>query len=1491
MLSRFKVSIWLGLMFVFLPLGLARAQTQAVAHKIDPQVFTDLSQDGKVTFFVVLREQMNASHAVTIRDRKIRGEAVVDSLKETAARTQAPIVDFLARAKAEVTTYWIVNTIKVTTHDERLIQDLAAFPNVALIKADETWQIPEPIPGAQEPTIQAVEWGVARVRAPEVWTQFNVRGEGIVVANIDTGVQFNHPALVSQYRGLQSGGTFDHNYNWHDPSRICGSPSLIPCDNNGHGTHTMGTAVGDDGGTNQIGVAPGAKWIAAKGCESNSCSLSALLSSGQWVLAPTDLNGQNPRPDLRPHIVNNSWGGGGGSTFYQATVQAWRNAGIFPAFSIGNGGSSCGTAGSPGDYPESFGVGAIDIFDNIAGFSSRGPANGFGGIVKPNVSAPGVSVRSSVPTNSYASLSGTSMAAPHVAGVVALLWAAMPELVGDIAGTEDILQRTAQFRGSTQCGSEGPPNNVYGWGIVDSLAAVQDSTATVTITATDPNAAEAGPDPGTFTVSRTGSTGSSLTVFYAVGGSATNGTDYQNLSGSVTVPAGSSTAPITVNPIDDSLIEGDENVVVQLQVNAAYNLGDPNSATVTIADNDKPTVAFNAASSSDLESVSSANLPVSLSSVSGQTVTVDYAVSGGTATGGGVDYTLTNGTLTFNPGEITKNISITIVNDSLDEAHETIQVTLSNPTNAALGATTVHTYTINDDDATPTVTLGLSGSPMAEAGGVATVAATLSAVSGQNVTVNLAFSGTATLTSDYTRSGTSISIPAGSLSGSITLTAVQDSIDEANETIIVDIETVVNATESGTQQVTAIITDDDAVPAVAFDASSSSGAESVTPANLAISLSAASGQTVTVNYAVTGGTASGGGVDYTFTNGTLSFSPGETTKNIQITVVNDTLDEENETIQVTLSSPVNATLGATTQHTYTVTDDDTAPSLSINDVAVTEGDAGTVNAVFTVSLSAASGQTVTVQFATADGTATAGSDYVAVPLTTLTFNPGETSKTVTVQVNGDTLPESNETFFVNLSNASNATISDSQGLGTINNDDPLPSLSINDVAGNEGNSGTNIFNFTVTLSSASAQAVTVQYATADGTATGGPACGSGIDYVSTSGTASLTIPAGATTGQIPVAVCGDTVVEPNETFFVNLSGATNATISDGQGQGTIANDDLTTVTIVATDPTATEANTTTGFFTVSRTGSTASSLTVFYQPGGSATAGSDYQTLPGSVVIPAGQSTATITVTPIDDSVVGEGDETVLVQLQVNAAYDLGNPNIAMVTITDNDKPFVSINDVTVDPEGHSGTVNADFTVSLSAASGQTVTVNFATANGTAKAGSNYVAKSGTLTFNPGEISKTISVAVKGDTLDEANETFFINLSAPINAILGKKKGIGTIVDDDPPPSLSINNVTVTEGNTGTLNAVFKVSLSEPSGQTVTVKFATANGTAAAGSDYVAKSGTLSLSPGQTTKDITIAVKGDTVPEPNETFFVNLSNAINANIADNQGVGTIIDND
>ena len=235
----------------------------------------------------------------------------------------------------------------------------------------------------------------------------------------------------------------------------------------------MGIMVGDDGGANKIGVAPQAKWLTCKGCEGSSCSSIALLECGDFILAPWDLSMANPDPSKRPHIVNNSWGGDGGQSFYRRTVQSWRAAGIFPAFSISNEGPFCTTAGSPGDYPETFSSGATDVFDAIADFSSRGPS--LFGVTKPDIAVPGVRVRSSMPTNGYVSASGTSAASPHTAGTVALLWSFFPGLSRDIPGTEKKLRSTAAILNTTYgCGGDSVtthPNNAFGWGRADAFRA------------------------------------------------------------------------------------------------------------------------------------------------------------------------------------------------------------------------------------------------------------------------------------------------------------------------------------------------------------------------------------------------------------------------------------------------------------------------------------------------------------------------------------------------------------------------------------------------------------------------------------------------------------------------------------------------------------------------------------------------------------------------------------------------------------------------------------------------------------------------------------------------------------------------------------------------------------------------------------------------------------------------------------------------------------
>jgi subtilisin family serine protease len=451
--------------------AVASPASAAPTTKVDNQVLTEIAQSGSTTFFVYLKDQADLSNATAQPSKIARTQYVYDRLTATAAKSQSELTAELRKSGVSFRSYWIANALAVTG-DKALVEALAKRADVSSIEAIRIRKLPQPAVQPADASVNAVEWGVTNIEAPRVWSEFGVRGEGIVVANIDTGVQFNHPALVNKYRGSLGGGSFDHNYNWFDPSQICGSPSVAPCDNNGHGTHTMGTMVGDDGAGNQVGVAPGAKWIAAKGCETNQCSDAALLAAGQWVIAPTDLNGANPRPDLRPDIVNNSWGDDNGTlTFYRSTVQAWVAAGIMPIFSNGNAGPACDTAGSPASMPESYGVGAYDINNVIASFSSRGESP-FDGAIKPNIAAPGVNVRSSVPGGGYGTANGTSMAAPHVSGAVALLWSAAPTLRGDVAATRLLLDNGATDVDSTGCGGTADFNNNFGEGRLNAYQSV-----------------------------------------------------------------------------------------------------------------------------------------------------------------------------------------------------------------------------------------------------------------------------------------------------------------------------------------------------------------------------------------------------------------------------------------------------------------------------------------------------------------------------------------------------------------------------------------------------------------------------------------------------------------------------------------------------------------------------------------------------------------------------------------------------------------------------------------------------------------------------------------------------------------------------------------------------------------------------------------------------------------------------------------------------------
>ena len=432
--------------------------------KIQPALQQALDDKGEAAFWIRFERRADLSDASSIEDWHQRGKVVYDRLTDVASRSQGDVRRQLDGDDVSYRAFYATNAIRVDVGSQQLVQQLAERPEVAGLYPTREYELIEPVETKPAHAPNVVEWGIANIDADDVWTEYGVRGEGITVANIDTGVQFEHPALVDDYRGNNGDGTFDHDYNWFDAAGTCAD---APCDTDGHGSHTMGTMMGDDGGANQIGVAPDANWIAANGC----CpSDAALIASGEWMLAPTDLNGENPDTGMRPHIVNNSWGTQVPSNdpFMEDVLNAWAAAGIFGTWSNGNNGSSCATSGSPGSRIINYSVGAYDINNSIASFSSRGA--GQDGEIKPNISAPGVNVRSSVPGSAYANYSGTSMAAPHLAGAVALLWSGAPSMVGDIEGTRALLDDTAIDNQDLQCGGTADDNNVYGEGRLNALA-------------------------------------------------------------------------------------------------------------------------------------------------------------------------------------------------------------------------------------------------------------------------------------------------------------------------------------------------------------------------------------------------------------------------------------------------------------------------------------------------------------------------------------------------------------------------------------------------------------------------------------------------------------------------------------------------------------------------------------------------------------------------------------------------------------------------------------------------------------------------------------------------------------------------------------------------------------------------------------------------------------------------------------------------------------
>ena len=481
-------TIIVGLLTALLGTALP-AHTAGWQEKVDPWVLAEATQR-EAAFILFLKEQADTSRAREQPTQLAKAAYVYRQLTAVAERTQPPLLTRLQKMAVPYQSFWVANMILVRGN-LGVVEEVAQWPEVDHIFANPSVRLQEPaLAASRAPT--TVEWNIARVKAPEVWAA-GYTGQGAVVAGQDTGYDWDHPALKEQYRGW-NGAAADHSYNWHDaihknnPNTVAGNPCgfsiTVPCDDHGHGTHTMGIMVGDDGGSNQIGMAPGAKWIGCRNMEQGWGTPATYSECFQWFVAPTDSNGQNPDVAMAPHIVNNSWScppteGCTDPTVLQTVVENVRAAGILVVASAGNDGSSCNTINKPvAIYDASFTVGSTTSSDTISSFSSRGPVTVDGSNrLKPDIVAPGSGIRSSYPGSRYLSLSGTSMAAPHVAGLAALLIDIEPSLAGFPGSIEDVIKLSAVAQTTGQgCGSDAPdavPNNVYGYGRIDALAALK----------------------------------------------------------------------------------------------------------------------------------------------------------------------------------------------------------------------------------------------------------------------------------------------------------------------------------------------------------------------------------------------------------------------------------------------------------------------------------------------------------------------------------------------------------------------------------------------------------------------------------------------------------------------------------------------------------------------------------------------------------------------------------------------------------------------------------------------------------------------------------------------------------------------------------------------------------------------------------------------------------------------------------------------------------
>ena len=1008
-------------------------------------------------------------------------------------------------------------------------------------------------------------------------------------------------------------------------------------------------------------------------------------------------------------------------------------------------------------------------------------------------------------------------------------------------------------------------------------------------------------DVGTIDIPVSLSTTSAQTIqvnYSVTGGSATRGADYDLPDGTLTFEPGVTQQTIRLTIIDDTLDEPDQTI--ELTLSGAMNaiLSGMNPLIVTIKDNDAPPeLSINNVGviEGNAPDTVNATFTVSLSTASGKPITVDYATADGTATVTDNDYQPRSGTLTFAPGQTVKTISVPVIGDNRDEDDETFFVNLTNPVNASI-AVAQGIGTIIDDDNPPT--LSINNVTQAEGTGGTTTpfefTVSLSNPSTREITVDYATQdGTAIVAdNDYQPRAGTLTFAPGQTVKTISVPVIGDNRDEDDEAFFVNLTNPVNAALDVAQGLGTIV-NDDVAPTVFFSHETLTVNEGDGTVFIFARLSTPSGRTVTVDYAVTGGSATPGD-DYVLNGTTLTFNPGDLSRAFTIDIIDDTLAEDTATVELALSNPQNATLGAPATFRLAIEDNEPDVQFRHANYSVTEN-VGT--ATIEVVLSHASSVEITVDYFTENGPApgaTAGTDYIATG-GTLTFAPGQTSRTFGVPILDDGIGEPDERIRLRLHNPNQNVRPGTRDTAilTIMDDEPRVRFSATSYTVAE-NTGTATVE--VVLSKPYHEEVTVEYYTEDGP---NPGATAGLDYVATGGT--LTFAPGQMSRTFSVPILDDGIGEPNERIRLRLRRPT--TIPAGTWNTYLSNPNNVLLTIVDDEPRASFQFSATYPGNVSENIGTATvevvlskpyheEVTVEYYtedgPNPGATAGLDYVATGGTLTFAPGVTSQTFDITILDDDL-PEANERIRLRLHnPSANASVGEP-VNLTIIDDEPRLQLSSDSYTVQEDAGTATI----TVVRTGRTDWPVTVDYATGDDTATAGSDYIPTGGTLTFAPGVTSRTFEVPIIDDLLDEPDERVRLTLSSPsANARLGSPaEAILTIRDNDPPPTVSFG-ATSYSVNECDGQIIIPVTLNTPSSRIVHVQYATSNGTATAGSDYVQQSGTLTFIPGQTTRTITMKIINDTITETDETFHIDLmhfNNATPGTIITTQV--TIIDND